>query len=81
MEKINEGKEIYRNPYYGDQEYYENNNNNNTMQFIYDCGHSLSSNMKGGGPPRKINGPCQGCLAQQQGKGSGNKWNMGKTKG
>jgi len=88
MEKINEGKEIYRNNnsnYYGDGDLDNNNSNNpnnsNGTMFIYECGHCLSGNMKGGGPnPRKINSLCPGCMNQ---KGSGNKWNGsgGKNKG
>ena len=74
IEKINEGKEIYRNQY-EDQDYIESLSNNN-MMFIYDCGHCLSGNMKGN--PKKINNVCPGC-STQQGKGSAIKWNGGSA--
>ena len=83
MEKIKEGKEIYRNQYYGGDDYNDNNNNNNngSMMFLYDCGHCLSGNVKANGPnPRKINSFCPGCIAGQSNKSSGTKWNGSGSK-
>ena len=69
IEKINEGKEIYRSGYYGgDAE--------EMAMFVYDCGHCLSGNVKGSS--KKINGMCPGC---QSLRGSGNKWNGSGGKG
>ena len=53
IEKINEGKEIYKNGYYGG----ETGNNNEIAMFVYDCGHCLSGNVKGSSKKmRKWNG-------------------------
>lgn len=72
MEKINEGKEMYRSPLYAENEYNGDIPTSNTL-FIYDCGHCLSGNMKGGPNPRKINSLCPACLSQQK-TGSAGKW-------
>lgn len=70
-------KDIYRNNYYGDAEF-DMGQQQNTM-FIYECGHCLSGNMKGGPNPRKINSLCPSCASISQ-KGSGNKYNWSGTK-
>ena len=72
MEKINEGKEIYRGGYSGGEADY----GNEMAMFVYDCGHCLSGNVKGSS--KKINGMCPGCLSV---RGSAGKWNGSGNKG
>lgn len=65
FEKINEVKDLYRNlinPSNGD-----NNNSDNkiTTTFVYDCGHSLSGNLKGSNQLKRINAKCPGCSGKK----------------